>query len=192
MDNLSTSEKILESAMVLFSENDYKAVTTKKIAKEAGVSEMTVFRHFKSKRNLFERAFDKYIFSPKLKTLFTNGLEWNLEKDLLKISSVYQEILCKNQRIILMQLKNNELIFKLDSPLRKFPNELNRLLTDYFSKMKLKGVLDKDPHVLAINFLSSNFGIFTSFSILEKYNTDIGIDLCIRDFVKTFSKGIVS
>lgn len=192
MDNLSTSEKILEAAMSLFSEKGYEAVTTKQISKVAGVSEMTIFRHFKNKRNLFEKAFDKYIFSPKLKTLFDNGLKWDLEEDLMKISSVYQEMLSRNERIILMQLKNNELIVRLDSPLRKFPNELNKLLANYFSKMKEKGVIDRDPHVLAINFLSSNFGIFTSFTILDKFNTDIDINLCITDFVKTFAKGIIS
>lgn len=192
MENLNTSEKILEAAMRLFSEKGYKAVTTKKIAKEAGVCEMTIFRHFDNKRNLFENAFDKYIFTPKLKTLFNDKLEWNLEKDLMEISTVYQDMLCKNERIILMQLKNNELIFELDSPLNKFPNEFKKLMAAYFSKMKEKGVVDKDPDVLAINFLSSNFGIFTSFTILEKFNTNIDIDSCITEFVKTFAKGITS
>ncbi|SHJ86631.1 TetR/AcrR family transcriptional regulator [Paramaledivibacter caminithermalis] len=192
MNNLSTSEKILEAAMSLFSEKGYKAVTTKDIANAAGVSEMTIFRHFQKKRYLFEKAFDKYVFSPKLKTLFDSGLEWDLEKDLMKISSIYQEMLCRNERIILMQLKNNELIFRLDSPLRKFPNELNKLLADYFYKMKEKGVIDKNPEILAINFLSSNFGIFTSLKILEKYNTDVDINSCITNFVKTFTKGIMS
>lgn len=192
MDNLSTSEKILEAAMNLFSEKGYRAVTTKQIAKAAGVSEMTLFRHFKNKLNLLEKAFDKYIFSPNLKTLFDNGLEWDLEKDLSKISFGYHEMLSRNERIILMQLKNNELIFHLDSPLRKFPNEINRLLVDYFSEMKKKGVIDKDPKVIAINFLSSNFGIFISFRVLDKFNTDIDIKLCINDFVKTFVKGITS
>ncbi|SKC48464.1 TetR/AcrR family transcriptional regulator [Maledivibacter halophilus] len=192
MENLNTSEKILEAAMRLFSEKGYKAVTTKKIAKEAGVCEMTIFRHFDNKRNLFENAFDKYIFTPKLKTLFDDKLEWNLEKDLMEISTVYQDMLCKNERIILMQLKNNELIFELDSPLNKFPNEFKKLMAAYFSKMKEKGVVDKDPDVLAINFLSSNFGIFTSFTILEKFNTNIDIDSCITEFVKTFAKGITS
>lgn len=190
MNSLSTSEKILEAAMRLFSEKGYKSVTTKKIAKEAGVSEMTIFRHFDNKRNLFENAFDMYIFTPKLKILFDNRLEWNLEKDLMKISTIYQEMLSKNERIILMQLKNNELIFRLDSPLKKFPNELKKLMITYFSKMKEKGFVYKDPDVLAINFLSGNFGIFVSFTILEKFNTNVDIDSCITDFVKTFAKGI--
>jgi len=192
MEKLSTSEKILEAAMSLFSEKGYKAVTTKEIAKAAGFSEMTVFRHFENKQNLFEKAFDRYVFSPKLKTLFENNLEWNLEKDLMKISTVYQETLSKNQRTILMELKNNELTIELNPPLRKFPNELKKLLVVYFTEMNERGVIERNPEVLAINFLAANFGIFTSFIILEKFNTDTNMNICIADFVKTFAKGITS
>lgn len=192
MNRISTSEKILEAAMCLFSEKGYKAVTTKEIANEAGVSEMTVFRHFENKQNLFEKTFYKYVFSPKLKTLFENKLEWDLEKDLMKISEVYHNTLVKNERNILMQLKNNELTIDLESPLSKFPNELKKLLVEYFTKMNEEGVTEKNPEILAINFLSGNFGIFTSLIILEKFNTDINISTCATEFVKIFVKGITS
>lgn len=187
---LNTSEKILEAAMRLFSEKGYKAVTTKEISSEAGVSEMTVFRHFENKQNLFEKAFDKYVFSPTVKTLFDTQLEWDLEKDLMKISEMYHYTLAKNEKTILMQLKNNELTIDLESPLTKFPNEVRKMLVDYFIKMNEKGVTKKDPEVLAINFLAGNFGIFTSLRIIEKFNTDVDISTCITEFVKTFSKGI--
>lgn len=192
MSTLNTSEKILEAAMRLFSENGYKAVTTKEIAREAGVSEMTVFRHFENKQNLFEKAFDKHVFSPTVKTLFENKLEGDLEKDLMKISEMYHYTLAKNERTILMQLKNNELTIDLESPLTKFPNEVRKLLVDYFTKMKEKGATNSDPEVLAINFLAGNFGIFTSLKIIEKFNTDVNINTCISEFVKTFAKGITS
>ena len=40
---------ILESALTLFSENGYSAVSTSLIAKHANVSEGLIFRHFKDK-----------------------------------------------------------------------------------------------------------------------------------------------
>ncbi|WP_242967942.1 TetR/AcrR family transcriptional regulator [Tepidibacter mesophilus] len=102
MSKKDTTEKILKCAMSLFSKKGYNVVTTKEIAKEAGVSEMTVFRHFESKKNLFEKAFNEYVFLPNFKFIFEKNLEWDLEKDLLKISHIYQDVLSKNKKIILM------------------------------------------------------------------------------------------
>lgn len=191
MDKLSTDERILESAMNLFSEKGYREVTTKDIAKEAGVSEMSIFRHFHNKKNLFERAVDKYIFSPKLRTLFDKNLKWDLKEDLLNISRVYHEALTKNERIILVCLKNTDLTVNLDSPLKKFPNELKKLMVAYFIEMQERGVLHGEPELLAINFIAGNFGIFTSFTIFEKFNTNLDVNTCINDFVKIFIEGVI-
>lgn len=61
-------EKILTSALELFANFGYNAVATSKIAREAGVSEGLIFRHFNSKQGLldailkqaFERAATSY------------------------------------------------------------------------------------------------------------------------------------
>ncbi len=56
MDSTATSDarqKILNAAVKLFSENGYHATTTRVIAQFAEVNEVTLFRHFKSKQQLF-------------------------------------------------------------------------------------------------------------------------------------------
>ncbi|TGE32398.1 TetR/AcrR family transcriptional regulator [Desulfosporosinus sp. Sb-LF] len=186
---LNTEDKILNASIVLFSQKGYNAVTTKEIAKEAGVSEMTLFRHFESKHNLFEKAFDKFVFSPEFRALF-EGLEWDLEKDLTKICSSYQDTLYKNQKIILMHLKNDELNPQFDATLFKFPNELKRLLSRYFEKMRDRGVIQENPEALATTFLTTNFGLFITFLIMNKLTFDTDIQVCISSFVKIFAKGI--
>ena len=45
--------QIIDAAMKLFVENGYNATTTASIAKEADISEVTLFRHFASKEELF-------------------------------------------------------------------------------------------------------------------------------------------
>ncbi len=47
-------EKILETALDLFANEGYNAVSTSKIAKQAGVSEGLIFRHFKNKKGLLD------------------------------------------------------------------------------------------------------------------------------------------
>ena len=45
-------ELILQTALRLFSEQGYEATPTNRIAKEAGVSEGLIFRHFENKEGL--------------------------------------------------------------------------------------------------------------------------------------------
>lgn len=48
-----TKDLILDAALSVFSEKGYVSATTLEISKRAGVSEMTLFRHFQTKNNLF-------------------------------------------------------------------------------------------------------------------------------------------
>ena len=49
-----TKEIIMSAALKIFAEEGYVGAKTRIIAKEAGFSEMTLFRKFKSKENLFD------------------------------------------------------------------------------------------------------------------------------------------
>lgn len=184
MNDLSTSDRIINASILLFSQKGYDAVTTKEIARKAGVCEMTLFRHFENKRNLFEKAFENYVFIPKFKTLFESQLSGELEADLLKISCCYQDTLAKNQQLILMQFKNNELTSEVEAPLSKFPNELKKLLMKYLVDMRNKGFVKENPEVLAINFLAFNFGIFMMFIVNKHLTKDIDINTFLMSYVK--------
>lgn len=186
---LNTEDKILNASIVLFSQKGFTAVTTKEIAKEAGVSEMTLFRHFESKHNLFEKAFDKFVFFPKIITLFEN-VEWDLERDLNIICSSYQDTLYKNQKIILMHFKNEELNPKFDATFFKFPNEFRKLLSHYFEEMRNRGVIQENPEALAISLLATNFGLFITFLVMNKLTFKSDLQACISSYVKIFAKGI--
>ena len=189
MCNLNTEDKILNASLVLFSQKGFNAVTTKEIAKEAGVSEMTLFRHFENKHNLFEKVFDKFVFSPKFLALF-ESLEWDLERDLNKICCSYQDTLYKNQKIILMHFKNEELNPEFDATLYKFPNELKKLLSHYFEEMGNRGIIEENPEVLANNFLATNFGLFITFLVMNRFTFETDILPCVSSYVKIFAKGI--
>jgi len=189
MSTLNTEDKIINASIVLFAQKGYTAVTTKEIAKEAGVSEMTLFRHFENKHNLFERSFDKFVFSPKFKAIF-ESLEWDLEKDLNKICSSYQEVLRRNQKIILMHLRNEELNPHFEAILYKFPNEFKKILMKYFEEMCKRGVIAENPETLAISFLATNFGLFFTSLVMNELTFETDIQTCITNYVKIFTKGI--
>jgi AcrR family transcriptional regulator len=48
-----TRQNILNASLDIFSNKGYKEATTLEISKDAGVAEMTLFRQFQSKQNLF-------------------------------------------------------------------------------------------------------------------------------------------
>jgi TetR/AcrR family transcriptional regulator len=54
-----TSQKIMDSALNLFARYGYKGASAKTIADEAGFNELTLFRKFKTKKNLLDAVIDQ-------------------------------------------------------------------------------------------------------------------------------------
>lgn len=59
MARRTTEDRIENAAMSLFAQSGYKGTLTRKIAKEAGVSELTIYRCYKTKEELFRHALAK-------------------------------------------------------------------------------------------------------------------------------------
>ncbi len=53
-------QKLLEATLRVFAEAGFRGATTRRIAEEAGVNEVTLFRHFRSKAVLIEEAAQLY------------------------------------------------------------------------------------------------------------------------------------
>lgn len=51
---MSTREKILEKSLDLFSEDGYSDVSLEKIAREVGIKAPSIYKHFKSKNNIYD------------------------------------------------------------------------------------------------------------------------------------------
>jgi AcrR family transcriptional regulator len=52
-------QALIDTALKVFSEGSYRGTTTAEIAREAGVSEPILYRHFKSKRELYLACIDE-------------------------------------------------------------------------------------------------------------------------------------
>jgi AcrR family transcriptional regulator len=84
-------EEILEAAIKIFSEKGYSAATTSEIAKEAGIAEGTIFRYFKTKKDILKKVMIKLItvigekiMTKRLTEIFENKKNLD-EKELLKL-----------------------------------------------------------------------------------------------------------
>jgi TetR/AcrR family transcriptional repressor of mexJK operon len=56
----ATRQRILDAAFRLFSTNGYTRTSTRALAAEAGVNEVTIFRHFGSKQNLLKAVIEDF------------------------------------------------------------------------------------------------------------------------------------
>lgn len=82
----NTEEKIMKAALDILQREGLAKTTTKKIAAEAGVNEVTIFRKFENKKNLMKATKDFYLkkFTDKLEQNFEYTEEDNVEEYLNK------------------------------------------------------------------------------------------------------------
>ena len=80
-DSNSTDEKIIQATFTILQKEGLTKATTKKIAAEAGVNEVTIFRKFQNKNNLVEITKEHYleIFLEKLAEIFECNDEDEIE-----------------------------------------------------------------------------------------------------------------
>ena len=63
-DAKGTHQRLLEAAARVFAQNGLAGATTREIAREGGVNEVTLFRHFQSKENLVAAVLQRTFASP--------------------------------------------------------------------------------------------------------------------------------
>lgn len=179
-EKASTKDRMLQAAIDLMAEQGYKGTSTKEIAAAAGVSEMTLFRHFGSKQNLLEEAVDRYYYTVEFRKLFAERVTWDLETDLRLIGTRYHELMERNRSIIQIINKEGQSIPGFAERVHKHPRALQEMLTHYFESMKMKGKLtDVDAAANAASFLWMHHGAFLS----RLPGGSMLLDVPIADFV---------
>ena len=140
MNNRSraTQDRIIQAAYKLFSEKGFSNTTTKEIADRAGVAELTLFRHFKSKPNILKQVLMQYSPVSHIDEAILQIEKMPLEKGLPGLTGILADHLEKNRNIIRMNIEK----LPFDTELKKTVNPMRRKLlqriTRYF-KSKLKG-----------------------------------------------------
>ncbi|MBP1966323.1 TetR/AcrR family transcriptional regulator [Paenibacillus aceris] len=188
---LSSSDKLLLSALNLIAEKGYNGVTTLEIATAAGLSEKTLFRHFGSKQKLLEAAFDRYHYAEEMKKLFAEKLVWDLQQDLLLVSRTYHEIMNRNRKMIQISLKEDGQLPGFRARTQKHPQQLLEFLTDYFTLMAEKGKMISDnPELHAFSFMMMQFGAFINDLDSRTNYSNIGLEPFVQESVKIFARAL--
>ncbi|MDC7250575.1 MAG: TetR/AcrR family transcriptional regulator [Sphaerochaetaceae bacterium] len=189
MSKKETRIKIQKAAEKLFSEEGYDGVSTKLIAKEAGITEMTLFNHFDTKEALYKSIVKERYLSIEIKSGILNLSYNNLEKDLMKISEKIIENFNKNKSILLMRLREKQ-SFHEDSDFKIEKDPLLRELIPFFQVYEEKKIINIEAEKTAKFFILNLKGIF-HLAILEN-SCEETINSIINENINIFCNGILN
>ena len=155
----STEERIVEAAVQLFSRQGFTGSSTHEIAKLAGVSEVTVFRHFPRKRDLFWAATESRLGRLRISKELRSRLEndENPRTALPGIVSLLVETVQHQPELVrLLYLSLFEIEHGAERVLRKHLVPLFEPVREYLSRCASKGLIrDLEPGVAALGLAAS-------------------------------------
>lgn len=186
-----TSQKIIDAAMALVRDKGYVATTTKEIAKEAGVNECTLFRKFKSKKDIVLQGANQAGWRANVVPKIFENIEWDLQKDLEMFMRAYIDRMTPDFVNLSIGLRAPQLYEETRQLIMKVPQAFLMTCTDYLNKMCAMGKIPKkDFQALALTVFSATFGYTFLQASFGKELTDIEKDEYIKESVQMFVKGI--
>ena len=167
----STDEKIIHATFTLLQKEGYTKATTKKIAAEAGVNEVTIFRKFQNKNNLVEITKEYYleIFLGKLEEIFEfsddDEIEEYLQSNFIGLLHLSED----DFSIIKVAMEEVRDIPERKHLISRITNTVINKLEEFFKSQIEKGkVRDVDSRVLAGLCFSITFQSIILWKVYDK------------------------
>lgn len=181
MKGNTTREKILIASKEVFSNKGYMRATTKEISKLASVAEITLFRHFNTKINLFYETIMTYLVLPMSDLKIVDSTE-DAEQAMIALTQ---------ERID--TLKNNRELFLCIIYEAQFNTEIKEMLqsihTKVFDILKLHLELkSKEADAVEIENAIQLFLSIIIGTIIFETVSDNGKNIASRDLMKVFEK----
>ncbi len=192
MKKQETKRKLLEATLKLISEKGYLGATTREISREAGVTELTLFRHFGTKERLFEELLNSYTFVPRLKELLPELESLPYEDALTLIATKF--LVTLKERKSMMKILSSEIHVypeKIRTLYLAFIDEVRAALASYFVSLQRDGTLRTvSPEIAARAFLGMLFNYFRTEEIMKKNGmTKKRMKQNVQEFVDIFVHG---
>ena len=159
-----TRQRILAAAMQLFGQVGYARAATRAIAKAAGVNEVTLFRHFGSKKNLLMacvQVFNEASFAG----TFESELTGDYAADILRMARRQTRDTANNMELLRLLISDAYSIPELREMILAGGRGNASRLTDYFQRQIDAGVVRQDVPAEAME--SAFDGMFSWVVILE-------------------------
>lgn len=186
-----TSQKIIDATMSLVRDKGYVATTTKDIAKLAGVNECTLFRKFKSKKDIVLNGMEQEKWRGNLTPEIFRNVKWELAPDLEMFMNEYMNRITPDFVKLSIGLRAPQLYEESAPLVMKVPQAFLSSLIEYFKEMEQRGKLPKlDFECLAMTIFSSTFGYTFLRASFENNLSPVEQKQFIQQSVETFIHGI--
>jgi TetR/AcrR family transcriptional regulator len=153
---------LLDTACRMFAKGGYRGTTTAEIAREAGVTEPILYRHFGSKRDLYVACLEQA--SQRVRSTWERAIEHEPDpaKWLTALGNVFTRL--REVKAVLMNLWVQGLAEAADDPeirreLRRSLHEAHDFLESVIQRVQEAGAIprDRDPGAEAWIFLATGF-----------------------------------
>lgn len=181
-----TKERILAAALELFALKGYASVGTRAIARAAAVNEVTLFRSFGSKRNLYLEVYRHFSIAPS-QVPVPSSFTGNLETDLAEVARAVAGLFIRNSKIVNMSFKDMGSFPEIDRDLKAQPGRLMQSLADYFRLVNEALPLSSRPEELASTFVTAIMG--STLHLLHMAD-EAAVYFFAGEFSMIFSRGI--
>jgi AcrR family transcriptional regulator len=187
-----TRRRILLAAAQVFAEKGYARASTRTLADAAGVNEVTLFRHFGSKKNLFAAIVDEYA-APALATTLEAQLTWDYRQDLLMMGKQVLGLLLKRRDSMRLMLCEAEHFPEVRDVVAQNPRRLRQVLSVYLRQQIERGIVRPlHAEAAAQAFWGMFFGYSISLWLLdESIQPELTSEEIVEQFVTTFVDGTI-
>jgi AcrR family transcriptional regulator len=187
-------QRLLDAASELFCRDGYDGVSTRAIAKKAGVNEITLFRLFGTKEKLLFAIMDR---EADLRARLPSGAfepSGDVVADLARFGRFMLAGMLEKSQIMKLGMTEMHRRPRLWRRIAPAPDAALKALSDYFDRAAEKGLIRKvESRLAAITFFSFFFRsmVMTTFlgrDMLMKMDEDAIFDFCSM-FVEGLRKG---
>ncbi len=186
-----TRQRILQAAAQIFAEQGYAGATTRAIATLAGVNEVTLFRHFGSKRNLFQTMIERNSALPGLEAALREPLTGDCRQDLLVLAAHILTLMWTRRREILMSLAEAERLPEMREMIAFIPTQQRQMISNYLKQQMARGqVRELDPDLAAQALLGMLLAYSISLNLLPEDMARKPLEEVTAQFVDLFVEGI--
>lgn len=185
-----TKEKITRAALTVFSLKGYASATTREIAGEAGVNEVTLFRHFGSKENLLTAVIERHSVIPVVAQALKSELTGDYRRDLKMIANHLLAVWHERRELMLIMLSEARQHPEEISLITRIPLRLREYLAEYLRSLSRSGQIREIDHdASAQAFINGLFGYFLMLAIFGSGFHPQSTDEYVDNFVDIFARG---
>jgi AcrR family transcriptional regulator len=179
-----TRKKIMAVALKLFSKEGYVKATTKQIAEEADVNEITLFRHFGNKENLFHETLEYYVEEMHLESEIGRLAGQDFEKSMCEIAEDYLEFCKRNKNFYQIQMKLPDEMKKFVK--LKLSRGVKKELIKYFKHLQGLDMIKGEPEMMATTFINSILGSYTIYLLSNDTFSSIPVEEMALEHARQF------